>query len=145
MRIETTRFGSLRIEDDQLFLFPQGMIGMETLRQWVLLPDPAGPAVAWLQSASRGDRALAVISPRAFVPDYRVSIQRRDLGSLNLRSGDSLFVLTTVAGHVGRLDTNLRAPILLNLSRKLGLQVVTSDNQPLRYPIEGAQEYRAAA
>ena len=66
MRIDTQRFGTLRLETDQLFLFPQGLIGMETLRHWALLPDMENPAVAWLQSASRGDRAVALISPRAF-------------------------------------------------------------------------------
>ena len=66
MRIDTHRFGTLQLNADQLFLFPQGLIGMETLRQWALLPDPVNASVAWLQSASRGDRAIALISPRAF-------------------------------------------------------------------------------
>ena len=57
MRIETQRFGTLRLNAEQLFLFPQGLIGMETLRQWALLPDPDNASVAWLQSASRRDRA----------------------------------------------------------------------------------------
>ncbi len=66
MRIDTQRFGTLQINPDELFLFPQGLIGMESLRQWALLPDFDNPAVAWLQSASRGDRAIPLISPRAF-------------------------------------------------------------------------------
>ena len=54
MRIDTQRFGTLELNPDQLFLFPQGLIGMESLRQWALLPDVDNPTVAWLQSASRG-------------------------------------------------------------------------------------------
>lgn len=139
MRIETQRFGTMRFTTDQLFLFPQGLVGMETLRQWALIPDPENSAVAWLQSASRGDRALAVISPRVFFPDYRVHVSRRELGALQMRPGSQLYVLSTVSGHVGKLTTNLRAPVLLNLDRRLGCQVITDDAQPIRQalPLSG--------
>ena len=135
MRIDTQRFGALRINPDELFLFPHGMVGMETLRQWALLPDPQNSAVAWLQSAARGDRALPVISPRCYFPDYRVHITRRELNSLHLKPGAELYVVTTVSGHVGKLTTNLRSPILLNLNHRLGCQVITEDDQPIRKPV----------
>ena len=135
MRIETQRFGTLRLNAEQLFLFPQGLIGMETLRQWALLPDPDNASVAWLQSASRGDRAIAVISPRAFFDDYRVHVSRRDLASLHMRAGAEIYVLTAVSGHVGKLTTNLRSPFLLNLNRRLGCQAITNDDQPIQKPL----------
>ncbi len=138
MRINTQRFGTLRLNTDQLFLFSQGLVGMETLRQWALLPDPDNPSIAWLQSASRGDRAIALISPRAFFDDYRVHLCRRDLSALQLRPSAELYVMTTVSGHVGKLTTNLRSPLLLNLSRRLGCQVITNDDQPIqqRLPLQ---------
>lgn len=132
MRIDTQRFGTLRFNADQLFLFANGLIGMETMRQWALISDPENPSVAWLQSASRGDRAIALISPRVFFKDYRVHVTRRDLASLSMQPGSDVFILTTVSGHVGKLTTNLRAPILLNVDRRLGCQVITEDEQPIR-------------
>ncbi len=135
MRIDTQRFGTLNLKADQLFLFPQGLIGMETLRQWALLPDPLNASVAWLQSASRGDRAIPMISPRAFFANYRVHVSRRDLACLHMQPGAELYVLTAVSGHVGRLTTNLRSPLLLNLNRRLGCQVITGDDQPLQQPL----------
>lgn len=140
MRIETERFGSLEIDERELFLFPQGLIGLETLRQWALLPDPENSSVAWLQSASRGDRALAVISPRVFVPDYRIHVASRSLECLQLRSDHRTFVLTTVAGSVGQLTTNLRAPIIINLDRRLGCQVVTGDDQPMQFALPSTRQ-----
>lgn len=132
MRIETRRFGTLQLNSDQLFLFPQGLIGMETLRQWALLPDPQNPSVAWLQSASRGDRAIALISPRAFFDSYRVHVTRRELECLHMKAGTELYIMTTVSGHVGKLTTNLRAPLILNLDQRLGCQIITNDSQPLQ-------------
>ncbi|MDV6034789.1 MAG: flagellar assembly protein FliW [Phycisphaera sp. RhM] len=139
MRIETQRFGNITVDQDQLLLFPAGLIGMETLRDWALLPDSENPAVAWLQSASRGDRALPLISPRAFFPDYRVQVSRRELAGLHMRPGTELYVLTTVSGHSGKLTTNLRSPILLNLSRRLGCQVITDNDCPLQQSVSSLQ------
>lgn len=135
MRIETQRFGSLQVEERELLLFPHGLIGLETLRQWFLVSDPENPTVAWLQSASRGDRALAVISPRLFVPDYRVNVPRRSIEVLQLRSDHRSYVLTTLSGRPGEITTNLRAPLIINLDRRLGCQVVTGDDQPLRHAL----------
>lgn len=135
MQIETQRFGTITLDQDQLFLFPGGLIGMETLRDWALLPDLENPSVAWLQSASRGDRALPLVSPRAFFEDYRVQISRRELTSLHMKPGAEIYVLSTLAGQDGKLTTNLRSPILLNLSRRLGCQVITDNDQPLQQSI----------
>lgn len=147
MRVETTRFGTLEINERELFFFPQGLIGMETLRQWALLPDPKSSAVVWLQSASRGDRALPLISPRAFVEGYRVRVNRRSLAGLQLRTGDETYVLTTLCGQPGHYATNLRAPLILNLHRRLGCQVVTEDENSLHYRIDAgdAIQIRRAA
>ncbi len=147
MRIETQRFGTLQVEEQELFLFPQGLIGLETLRQWLLVPDPENPAVAWLQSASRGDRALAMISPRVFVPNYRIHIPAHSLGVLQLRSDHRTYVLTTLSGRPGAMTTNLRAPVLINLDRRVGCQVITGDEQPVQYALpalNGASRHLAA-
>lgn len=132
MRITTKRFGKLDIPCDQLFLFPAGLIGMENRRQWVLVPDPTTPTVAWLQSTTRGDCALPMISPRTFFSDYKVRVADRDLSVLRLRSGAETFILTTVSEHAGAITTNLRAPVLLNLQQHLGAQLITTDDQPVR-------------
>jgi len=135
MRIDTQRFGTLQLNPDELFLFPQGLVGMESLRHWALLPDLNNPSVAWLQSAVRGDRAIPLISPRAFVDGYRVHVTRRELACLHLNPNAEVYVLTTISGHVGRLTTNLRSPLLLNLNRRLACQVITGDDQPIQFPL----------
>jgi flagellar assembly factor FliW len=147
MRIETERFGCLEADDRQLFLFPQGLIGLETLRQWLLIPDFENPLVAWLQSASRGDRALALISPRLFVPGYRVHIPRQGLDAIQLRGEDRVYVLTTLSGKPDQVTTNLRAPVIINLDKRLGCQVVTGDDQPVQFVLPskaGALSSKAA-
>ena len=70
MNVETTRFGRLEVDSDDLLVFPAGLFGLESCRHWVLLADAQNDALGWLQCTSRPDVAVAVVTPRRFVPDY---------------------------------------------------------------------------
>jgi flagellar assembly factor FliW len=135
MILSTTRFGAVRLESDDIFLFQNGLIGIEDYRRWVLLADSNNDAVGWLQSATHPDVALAVVSPRRFVPDYKVRLTASQLASLELDELDRAFILIVVAKNEGRLTANLKAPLLINLDRRIGRQVVTSDEQPLQHAL----------
>ncbi len=132
MQISTTRFGTLAVDVDDLLHFPHGVIGFEQCRHWVLLADPLSSAVGWLQSADHPATALAVVSPRRFVEDYRIRVGQSQLAALALAERDRLYALCVVGKRNGGCVMNLRAPILINLDRRLGCQVVTTDEQPLQ-------------
>lgn len=135
MQINTSRFGVVSMEADDILLFPNGIAGFEHLRHFVILADADNDAVGWLQSISDADTALAVVSPRRFVADYQVRVAASELAALQLAGPDRAFVLTVVNNQDGRLTVNLRAPLVINLDRRLGRQVITKDDQPLRYEI----------
>lgn len=135
MQVRTTRFGTLTVEPHDLVTFPAGVIGLEDCRQWVLLSDASNDALGWLQCATRPETALAVVSPRRFVPDYRFRTFKGELAPLALASMEDAQVLVVVARHDGRLTANLRAPIVINLRARLGRQVVANDDHPLQYSL----------
>lgn len=141
MQLHTSRFGTLAIETDDLLEFPSGLIGFEDCHQWVLLADPNNNAVGWLQSADRPDTALAVVSPRRFVDGYRVRVGKSDLTTLALDDKDRLYALCVANIHHGRVTMNLRAPLLVNLDRRLGCQVITRDDQPIQAEIVKPSSY----
>ena len=133
MEISTTRFGKVTIDAEDILLFPHGLLGYEDNQHWVLLADAENPAVGWLQSVSRPGLAMAVVSPRRFVPGYHLRVSPGELSGLQLGSEDKTYVLTLLSNHEGSLTANLRAPVVINLQRRLGRQVVTSDEQPLQH------------
>ena len=135
MLLHTTRFGTIKAEADDIFLFPKGLVGLEDFRRWVLLGDAENDAVGWLQSTSHPDVALAVVSPRRFVPEYQVRVPRGELTQLQLDELDRAYVLSLVSQNPHGLTLNLRAPLLFNLDRRLACQVVTSDDQPLQWDL----------
>ena len=148
MRIQTTRFGTLDIDSGDLIRFPSGLIGLETEHRWILLADPNNNSVGWLQSVAQPAAALAVVSPRRFVRDYRIRVGQDQLGILKLGPQDRIYALCVVNKDDGRITMNLRAPVLINLDQRLGCQVITTDQQPLQVELptdSGARLWRKTA
>jgi flagellar assembly factor FliW len=135
MQVSTTRFGNVEIEADDILLFSGGIYGFEDCRHWVLLADAENEAVAWLQCISKPDVAVPVISPRRFLPDYQVRVARSQLDALELSAPDLAYVLVIVNRNDDALTANLKAPLIVNLDRRVGRQVVTNDEQPLAHQL----------
>jgi flagellar assembly factor FliW len=131
MQIETRHFGPVAVEADDFVLFPRGIVAFEDCRHWVLLGDDKNPTLAWLQSVSRPEVALPVVSPRRFVSGYSVHVARGQLAPLEFSQFDQVFVLAIISQSDGDLTVNLKAPLVINLDRRLGRQIITSDEQPV--------------
>jgi flagellar assembly factor FliW len=135
MQIRTTRFGSLDVETDDMIRFPMGLPGIEDCHDWVLLADATNNALGWLQSATRPEVALAVVSPRRFVPGYQFRVYRSELAPLELVDVKEAQVLAIVGKNEQSITLNLKAPLVINLERRLGRQVVANGNQPVQYEL----------
>jgi flagellar assembly factor FliW len=135
MQINTRHFGTVDVEVDDILLFPRGIVAFEDCRHWVLLSDEENPALAWLQSVSQTEVALPVVSPRRFAAGYAVHVVRGQLAPLEFSQFDQAYVLTIVSQSDGDLTLNLKAPLIINLDRRLGRQVVTVDEQPVAMPL----------
>jgi len=133
MRVTTTRFGRIEVAAGDVIRFPSGLPGLEHCREWALLADAGNDALGWLQSTTRGDVALAVVSPRRFVPDYQVRIPRSELVPLDIVDVRAAQVVVVVGRNGTTLTLNLKAPIVINLEARTGRQVVTSGELPLQY------------
>ncbi len=135
MLVQTTRFGQVESSQEQVITFPQGLIGFEASRHWLIIPDPENSDVAWLQSLTQAQVALPLISPRKFAHDYKVAIPSRQLAPLHLRSSDRVYVLNVLSKSGKTLTANLRSPVVINLTKRLACQVITTEALPLALPI----------
>lgn len=145
MQIHTSRFGAVEIRPDDELLFPLGLIGLEAWRRWVVLADSRTPGLGWLQSIERDDLALAVVSPRRFVPEYQVRVAASELSPLEA-AGETPQVVVAVSCHGGEaLSINLKAPILICLGSRRGRQVVAKDEHAVRHWLNDPAELRRSA
>lgn len=150
MKIQTTRFGAVEVREGDVIDFPQGLIGLESCRRWVVLSDAVNPSLGWLQSVDRPEVAFAVVSPRRFVPDYKVRVAARDLETLETPDGAKPQVVVTVSRHADgpqgdNLSLNLKAPIVVCIESRRGRQVVAKDDLPVRHWLNSGLELRRSA
>jgi len=135
MRINTTRFGDVEVTDGDILHFPAGLLGLEHCRQWVLLADKQNELLAWLQSTSRPEIALAVVNPRRFVTNYQARVYRSELSPLGLEAEDQPQVLVVVGKTERSVTLNLKGPLVINLRRRLGRQVIVNGDEPTQYEL----------
>jgi flagellar assembly factor FliW len=136
MKILTTRFGNLTIDEADVLTFVDGLIGMEDCRRWVLLADAQNSALGWLQSLERPEVALGVVSPRRFVLDYRVRVARREIQPLGITNPDEAQVLVIVSHTNGSLALNLKAPLVIHVAERLGRQIVSRDDHSVQHRLQ---------
>jgi flagellar assembly factor FliW len=145
MKVTTTRFGNVAMDEADVLTFVDGLIGMEQCRRWVLLADATNSALGWLQSLDRPDLALAVVSPRRFVPNYSVRVARRDVEPLALADPADAQVLAVVGQVDGALALNLKAPLVIHLQERLGRQIVARDDHSVQHRLTDSASARKIA
>jgi flagellar assembly factor FliW len=126
MNIESQRFGTLDINEEELLTFPQGVIGFPTEQRFALVPHHGSGHIAWLQSASTPGLAFPVVSAHAFgdrYPDVPVESAARDVGIDG--EEDSLAIMVVLCALANQPATvNLLAPIVVNATTRKGAQII---------------------
>ncbi len=139
MQINTTRFGRLDVDPKDRLQFPLGVLGLEDCREWILLADAENDALGWLQAINRREVALAVASPRRFVVDYQVRALRSEVQILELSDPRQAQVLVIVGKNQRGVTLNLKAPLVINLERRLGRQVISNSDYPIQFELTTAR------
>ena len=140
--IDSSRFGPLQVEPEDVIDFPLGMIGLPGHRYTLLDRNP-GSGFLWLHSLDEPALALPVLDPRKFFKGFEVSIgdeDRERVGASDLDAA-ALYVTVRAASDPADIVVNLRAPIVV--WEQVGHQVLNtapgaSLQAPLFAPAEGS-------
>ncbi|MBX9654469.1 flagellar assembly protein FliW [bacterium] len=141
MKVRTHRFGTLDVEREDLILFPEGLVGLSRLTEFVLFQDPTSPDLFWLQSTERSEFAFATIHSSKLGTVYDFDWDALDLENLELESlGEAeVFVILNRVG--GTFTANLKGPIIINSMKMIGKQVVLKDGRfDVRHPLQVVEE-----
>lgn len=138
MIIKTTRFGEVDIQNEAFITFPEGLLGFQDLRNFVILDDPNDDIFAWLQSCELTSVAFPILEPEIFGQHYTSSLTKNEIESLKLTAGQSptFMNIITIPDDPTQMTANLKAPIVINQKEKLARQCVLQDNSlAIREPI----------
>lgn len=142
MQLETAHFGVIDIDEADFIYFPEGLPGFENSKKYALIGNDAGEAVFfWLQSVEVPELCFVVTDPFMVYDGYGVDVDDDDVELLKITDANKVLTLTIVIipENINEIRVNLKAPILINLDKKLGKQIIQkNDNLPIRYYLSNA-------
>ncbi|MBI4686811.1 MAG: flagellar assembly protein FliW [Nitrospirae bacterium] len=123
LKIETSRFGTLQVDEDKVIVFPQGLLGFPNLKRYILM-DYKDTTVKWLQAVDNHQVAFIVVEPQFIAADYSINIGADAREAIGLENNNDLSVLLIVRVENDKVIANLNGPLLINASLKRGVQAV---------------------
>ena len=130
MKVQTTRFGTVEVDDSLILKFPYGLLGFEGYTQYALLyPYPYDDCFFWLQSTEAPELAFVVTDPVTWVPDYQPRIEMQTRLKLGLSTSSTPEIFVIVNFYEQPLTVNLQGPIVVNLGNHKAMQLVLADKR----------------
>ncbi len=131
MKINTSRFGGIEVEDQSVVNMPEGMLGFAEFKQFVLIQHNQGSPFLWYQAVDEPNLAFVMVDPFTFFPDYEVLLSRDDLDALEaVELGNlAVFSVVVIPENPEDMTANLRGPVLINVDKKIARQVVLNDER----------------
>ena len=123
-----TRFGEVSYEADQILQFPEGLIGLDRLQRFLVMPNRKEGPLFWMQSVDDPDFAIVVTDPTHFFRDYLLAPDEREREKLGIDADGACHALAIVSiGDSREITLNLSGPILYAPATNRGLQVILDD------------------
>ena len=141
MDINTRDFGTVQVNEDAVYAFPDGLYGFEENKSFSIFSQAFDEVdFLYLQATDSLDPCFLVFEPWDLYDNYAPHVSPEDLKSLDVTSVDDLIFLATgsFANKEAGLSLNLKSPIVLNPKTRQAKQVILlNQDYPLRfYPFE---------
>jgi flagellar assembly factor FliW len=127
MRVRTKLLGSVEVPDDATIYLPDGLLGFEDLKRYVVVEVASAGPFRLLISTEDPEVAFAVTDPSTVLgEEYAVPLADSDRDLLDLQPDDpiSTFVLLSTADGDDGFTANLKGPVVLNTRNHVAKQVV---------------------
>lgn len=132
MLLNTKNFGEIKINEENIIHFPEGILGFEEEKQFVIIKDEDEQnPFHWLQSVQNPELAFIIINPFFVFPDYDIVLSKSVQEKLKIDDEKDVVVysIVVVPEDIEKMTTNLLGPIVININKKLGKQVILDDDR----------------
>lgn len=129
MNIDTPHPSTLDIAPERIIEFPAGLAGFEDCRRFSIFtpaetPADSAPRYFILQSLDDPAVAFNISDPELFGFNYEISLTDHEAAALDLKSVEDAAVVVLLVKDGSELRANLKAPLVLNLAARRGIQHV---------------------
>jgi flagellar assembly factor FliW len=133
VKVLTTRFGELSVNKEDLIRFKEGILGFEEHKNFFIVDPNDNTLILWLQSSDTPNIAFPMIEPQIFKADYFPVLMPSDMASIELEETTDarVYSVLTIPADYTQMSANLKAPIVVNVKKNIGKQIVLQDNRTL--------------
>jgi len=130
MRTVQTRFGDVKYHPDKTVLFPKGLLGFESLREFMVMPAESDDPVVCLQSLEDPQVAFLLVDPQLYFPEYWIDVGEQEAQVLGMDQDEGYSILTMITVHPDQSITlNLVAPVIYAPRTQRALQIVLENTE----------------
>lgn len=130
MNIDTPHSRAIDAAPDRIIEFPTGLAGFEQFRRYTLFhPETAGdapPSFFILQSLDDEAVAFNIADPALFGFHYELNLTDEESAAIDLADPSEAAVVVILVKEGDTVRANLKAPLILNLRSRRGIQHVFS-------------------
>jgi flagellar assembly factor FliW len=140
-KVLSRNFGAVEFAAGEQFFFPNGLPGFPRETAFLPVEIPDQLPLVYLQSVRTPELCFAALPVNCLVADYQFSATVEDLTLIELGRdavpGLQMLCLALLCfGEDGTASANLRAPIVVNLQNRRGVQAIQNeDRYPIRFPL----------
>lgn len=146
MRVPSTRFTALEVDEAAVLTFPEGLFGLPGTT-YTLVAHEEGSPFHWLHSLEDPGIAVPVTNPWIFFGDYEVRLTDDEAARLGLSEAGQAEVMCVVraAPDPAGCTINLAGPIVVHSARRICRQIVNDTaGYSVRQPLFSEVELSAA-
>jgi flagellar assembly factor FliW len=104
---------------------PAGLLGFESVKQWILTSPAEDAPFHWLKPPENPGLAFLLVPPQELGADYQPDIPDTDAAFLQLADAADALLFNIVTLHAdGCATVNLKGPLVLNRRTGVGKQIV---------------------
>ena len=130
MKIFTTRFGEIEIEEKDIIEFEYGIFGFEEYTKFTIFNIEENNPLMLMQSIDEPSLAFVIISPYEFRREYKVELSDEEVKKLKIEKEDDVDIFTIVVvphDNPDKMTDNMQGPIVINRKERQGKQVITNN------------------
>ena len=138
MNLKTKYHGTIEYKAEDVISFNKGLPGFENLRKFIMFSIEDNEVFNVLHSIDDTNVGLIVVSPFDKLKEYNVEINDNIIEDLKIEAEKDVVVYNTVTmnSDITKITSNLKAPIIININKKLGEQIILNDEKyQIKYPL----------
>jgi flagellar assembly factor FliW len=149
-RVLSRSFGIVDYVAGEEFVFPTGLPGFSLETAFLPVEVPEQLPLVYLQSMRTPELCFVALPANCIVAGYLVSANPEDLETIRVNQDEpdgihpgpeTLCLALLCFSEDGTVTANLRAPLVVNLKSRIGVQMIQNDDRyPIRFLLETGEE-----